>query len=363
MFKRLQYWLVVGVKYLMTGRTRMSEEDVERKLNEIKRIARITLHNLFKGRRETYCPKLGNSTFIDQFGNVFTCCYSRPIAFGNLYQKSMDDIWQQSFRLKLFRWLSRHKGLYCALSCDLLSEEEKSTPPVSAPDESHPTVVRVLHGELCNIACTMCWQNHRDRHVISNDVLKERIDWSRVQDIELQGGEVLAMKQGKEFFVWLTQEMGKKADLITNGMLLNEEWARNLVLGANWVQVSVNAASKQIHEQVNCGSRFEKVIGNIERMAQLKQELHADMKLIYKFTMVPENVHEVADAIAVAAELGCDKIAFGFDAETVPAYLAENPELKTDLRKAIQAEILTGRPLEVETIRLERLGLVDVRRL
>ena len=282
--RKLRYWFVVGVKSFMTGRTSMSEEDVDRKLREIKQILGATLRNLLLDHQRTFCPQLWDTAFVDQYGNVFNCCFSRPMTLGNLQDSSLAEIWQQSRRLRVFRWLSRHRALYCSLNCSLISEDNKLGPTTRLPDPQHPTTVRILHGELCNLACIMCWQDHRDRQTISNCLLMEQVDWPLVEHIELQGGEVLAMKPAKEFFVWLTQEMGKKVDLITNGILVNDLWARNLVLGANWVAVSVNAASKEVHEQVNRGSRFEKVVTNIRRMTRLKQELGAELKIVFKFT-------------------------------------------------------------------------------
>jgi MoaA/NifB/PqqE/SkfB family radical SAM enzyme len=189
-------------------------------------------------------------------------------------------------------------------------------------------------------------------------VLQNQIDWSQVNDIELQGGEVLAMKQAKEFFLWLTQEQHKKANLISNGTLINDEWARHLVLGSDWVAVSVNAATQAVHEQINFKSKFPRVMENIRRMVQYKRELGAPITIIYKFSIVAGNLHEIADAIPVAAELGCDKITFGYDVTTVPAYLEAHPELKAELQQKLQVYLAANLPIEIETMRLEFLGLL-----
>jgi len=355
---KLQYWLVSGVKYLMTGRKGISEKDAKRKFNRVIWILRAVTRNVFVERKGTYCPKLWDSAFVDQFGNVFNCCHSRPGSSGNLYKTSMTDIWRKSPRLKLFRWLSRHKALYCALDCILLTDAEKNGTPRKQPDFQHPSNVWILHGELCNIACPMCWQNHTDKRMISNEVLQKNIDWSHVNAIELQGGEVMAMKQAKEFFLWLTQEQQKKANLISNGTLINDEWARNLVLGSDWVAISVNAATQELHEKINYKSRFPRVMENIRRMVQYKRELGAPITIIYKYSIVADNLHEIADAIPVAAELGCDKITYGYDVTKVPAYLDAHPELKAELQQKLQIQLAANLPIEIETMRLKFLGLL-----
>jgi MoaA/NifB/PqqE/SkfB family radical SAM enzyme len=355
--KKLRYWFVVTVKRLMLGRSGMSEEDSQRKYERIKAITRATLRNVFIDRKGTYCPKLWNEAFIDQYGNVFNCCYSRPTVIGNLHQSDLNKIWAGSRRLKLARWLARHKALYCALNCDIVTETEKNwegrpTPPI------HPDTIRVLHGELCNVACTMCWQNHTDRHVISNDLLKERVNWAEVDSVELQGGEVLAMNQAKEFFLWVTRENHKKASLVTNGTLINKVWARNLVLGSEWIQVSVNAATQEVHERVNVRSKFSRVTGNIRNLVRLKQELGSPVKIIYKYTIIEDNLHEIAAAIPAAAELGCDKIVYGFD-PSVPGYIHQNPELRADLRRQLREQLAQHHPIEIDCYRLQYLKLLE----
>jgi MoaA/NifB/PqqE/SkfB family radical SAM enzyme len=354
---RIQYWLAYGVRYLLTGRKGLTEKEFQRKAAYAKWVARALLRNIFIERKNTYCPKLWDSVYIDQFGAVFTCCHSQPMAFGNLYKTNLRTIWQKNLWLRVFRWLARHKALYCALGCTLLSQAEKDNVPHKSPALPHPTVARICHGELCNLACVMCWQNHKDKRMISNAVLQQGLDWEHVTDIELFGGEILAMKEAKAFFTWVTQEQGKKANLITNGVLINDEWARNLVLGSDWVAISVNAATQAVHEKINVGSRFPRVLDNIRRLVRFKRELNSPITIIYKFTITVDNVHEIAAAIPVAAELGVDKITYGYE-ETVPAYLRAHPDLKVDLQRQLEAQLAAGLPIEIERVRLEYLGVL-----
>lgn len=355
--ENLKYWLIIGIKRLVLGNSSLNRVETERKFEQAKAIIRAIVRNVLIDRKGTYCPKLWNEAYIDMNGNVYNCCYSRPTVIGNLHQNELSNIWRKSPRLKLARWLSRHKALYCSLNCDLISQAEKNKPRKQAKS-SYPNTIRITHGELCNIACTMCWQNHTNRHVISNDLLKERVDWDSVKEIELQGGEVLAMKQAKEFYLWVTKEKQKKASLITNGLLINDEWAQNLVQGAEWIMVSVNAASEKVHEMVNVRSKHSRVIDNIQRLVRLKQETGSSVKIIYKYTIIKDNIHEIADAIPVAAELGCDKIAYGYDVD-VPEYIRQNPELRDHLRQQLRSQIAMNHPIEIDRLRLKYLDLLE----
>ena len=125
--------------------------------------------NLLIYQRKTHCHRLWSSVFIDQNGDVYTCCMSEPEVIGNIYKHDLCDIWTKSIRLKIFRFMSLHKCLYCSLRCSMLTREEKESS--SHPVIEYPNNVWILYGETCNLSCSMCWQNHRSKITLDNNVL------------------------------------------------------------------------------------------------------------------------------------------------------------------------------------------------
>jgi len=224
----------------------------------------------------------------------------------------------------------------------------------------YPRRLWVLHGQFCNLACIMCPQDHKSKRGLDNDILKKNIDWREVEEIDLQGGEILAMKSAREMYLWLTKELNKKVNLITNGILISDEWADHLVRGSNWIQVSLNAATKETHEIVNKNSNFERVVDNLKKLIELKRRYGLAIEIIYKFTIVNENVHEIGSAIEFANSLGCDTIAFGYNAVTIPSLLEENRELKEKIRNEVSRLIESSLKIKIGMKRLEQLGLVEV---
>jgi len=314
--------------------------------------------NVAVARRSTYCPLLYESVFIANTGDVYTCCGCKPGRLGNINRRSLTRIWNDGLRLRLYRFLSRNRSLPCFFDCNVLSISQKAAPaPAAAPRPRYPQTVWLLYGEICNVSCIMCPQDHRSPEMLENDVLKRHIDWSRVAEIEMQGGEILAMQGARELYLWLTGECGRKVNLITNGVLIDETWATHLVRGSDWIQVSVNAATKATHEMVNRKSSFEKVIRGIEKMVAAKARLGLATRIIYKFTVVPENVAEIAGAIALADRLGCDEIHFGYDRGVIQ-HLADRQELRERVAREIGALLAAGPRVSVESYRLEYLGLV-----
>jgi pyruvate-formate lyase-activating enzyme len=310
-------------------------------------------------RRKTYCHLLWDSVYIDDYGHVFPCCHVRPGMIGDIYQSDLHDIWTKSLSLKFFRLMSSCGCLYCASGCDLLTANEKLTPITTSSMPGYPRRIWIMYGETCNLNCVMCRQNHRSRVRIDERILQKNIDWSKVDEIELQGGEILSMKGAKELYVWLTQQMHKKVNVITNGMLINDEWAENFVKGAKWILISVNAAKSKTHESINRGSSFEKVIDNIKKMIVLNRNLGTNVNIAFKYTIVPENISEIADAIVLADSIGCDMITFGYD-RCVPIFLAKNSEIAQDVRHSLRSLLEPGNAkIQIDTNVLLYLRLLD----
>lgn len=308
--------------------------------------------------RPTYCHLLWENVFISPNGDTFGCCSWKPGKFGNINDDSLAHIWSDSPRLKIYRILSLHNCLNCFLDCHILSKAEKLRPPPRSIDTRHPKKVWLLYGETCNLNCIMCPQEHRSMETLDNEVIQKNIDWDQVEEIEMQGGEILAMENAKTLYLWLTTELNKKVNLITNGLLINDEWAYHLVNGSSWIQISINAATKRTHELVNKNSDFDKVISNVNKLIKLKHLHCFTVNIIYKFTVITENVHEIADAILAAEEFGFDEIHFGHDAIVID-YLAKNHELRKKLRTQILQCTKSNYKVTIERNRLEHLGLLD----
>jgi sulfatase maturation enzyme AslB (radical SAM superfamily) len=216
----------------------------------------------------------------------------------------------------------------------------------------------LLFGEFCNISCIMCEQNHRSKTILDDAVLKRNIDWEHIEEVEFQGGELLAIRSAREFYRWVTADRKIKGNLITNGMLINDEWAGYLVAGARWIAVSVNAASMETHQKINRNSNFERVIDNIKRLVSAKRASGSAVTIAYKFTIVPENMREIADAIGTAEAAGCDAIVYGYSGRAAHALRGDAPLRETIRRDLAEAKRAHGTIL-VDDTRLRPLGLVQ----
>lgn len=306
-----------------------------------------------KGDRSTYCHVLWSSVFIDSKGDVFACCHSKPGMYGNIHKESLKNIIDTSDELRRFKRASLDGSLACSKQCSFPAWDNCTI------HEKYPHKLWLTYGTFCNQRCIMCYQSWKPKRSLDNEILKKNIDWAKIRDIELQGGEILAMEGAKRLYLWLTQKLNKKIDLLTNGMLIDDAWARHLVLGSNWIAVSVNAATKATHELVNRGSNYGRVIGNIEKLICLKKRYNSKISIGYRFTIVKENICEIAQTIGLADKLGCDVVSFGYD-ESVAPFLDQNEKLRQKIKDQIALVMSNDLDIEVDVLnRLPRLGLLN----
>lgn len=308
--------------------------------------------------RTKYCYSLWDLLFINGEGNVYPCGHMKTGPVGNIYKEDLSNIWNNSIKLKLLRKLTLAGRLPCIKSCNILYEEgiNSTPPPKNLP--LNPEHLKIQLGTSCNLRCIMCRQNHRSGHSLSESILKKRINWKPVKKIIFQGGEILFMKDAKNIYTWLTEKMGKKVDLITNGTLIDKIWSERLVNGSNWIMISVNAATAETHELINRGSSFKKVIDSIQALIKIKKMRNSPCQIIYRFTIVPENIYEIPAGIQLADSLGCDAINFGYDKQTVPDFLHLNKTSAIDIKAKIARLVRQNKlHLDIEKERLQCLGL------
>lgn len=305
-----------------------------RKASKLLKICFNVLLSYCGRRKSTYCPFLWEFATIDRYGKVFSCCRFAPWPLGNIYKNTLTEIWAKSWKLKIARWLSSRGALHCFARCfirSLCDQKESARRCKGRP--AHPKNIMLVCGEFCNHKCLMCNTDRDSKVCLDIEYAKKNIDWPKIEETTLTGGEVLAIDSAKELFLWLTREMNKKVDILSNGSLINPEWAERLARGGGCVTVSVNAASGETYKRV-CQGEFLRTVENLKRLAELKRKLNSPSLIRFKFTVIPENAHEIAQAILLANELGCDEVIFGF-ATGGREFLAREEGLRRQLKTRI----------------------------
>jgi glycosyltransferase involved in cell wall biosynthesis/MoaA/NifB/PqqE/SkfB family radical SAM enzyme len=106
-----------------------------------------------------------------------------------------------------------------------------------------------------------------------------------------------------------------KLNLKTNGTfprLGAEEWAKRIVPVTSDVKISWNGATKKTHESIMLGSRWDVVLENARTFIAVRDAYAAAggnrCRVTFQLTFLESNVHELADMVRLAIELGVDRV-------------------------------------------------------
>jgi pyruvate-formate lyase-activating enzyme len=221
-----------------------------------------------------------------------------------------------------------------------------------------PTVLEIESSTLCNIhpPCVMCYPKIFDtRHYkgeMEAGVFQKLIARLReFRTISLHGvGEPLL---GKSLFAILDSIDTDRTfvQFNSNGLLLTEEVSRKLIQKKlKLIDFSIDAATAETYRKIR-RSDFSRVVGNIRRLAELKNELgfrHPVIKM--NMTLMNENLPEVVAFIELAKSLHAEIVHLTL-LNPYPEYRVENGDFVFNYR---EQRIDTGSAFFRETV--ERAG-------
>lgn len=311
-----------------------------------------------------FCPHLWDTITIGHKGDVYNCCLIQPTKLGNIYTDKLHDTINGPEIIRL-RCESLQGKLPCYKDCNLIDKtplhemDERYNNPVCKYSDLHTLYVNF--GLKCNISCIMCRQRKRyitDKTVLNADVLMRNIDIEPFSDIYLQGGEPLYIDECLKYMNHLAH-CRKKYSLLTNGLLIEKEMAAKLAEEAKLVSISLNAATKTTHERVNRGSLWERVLENIQYLKYYREKSASDLLINGRMTLTVGALKEIPQFIANYCKFGFDTINFGYDRETVPPYLEQNPKFASELSRKIISAMAKTDVSKIDTLRLVQLGLLD----
>ena len=127
----------------------------------------------------------------------------------------------------------------------------------------------------CNLRCSHCYQeSYTDETDFSLEELKEIADrifstmakWNKKGDISITGGEPFIKKELFPLLSYLdNSDEISRLDVLCNGILITNEIAENLkkIRKLNNIQVSLDGATPEIHDQIRGPGTFEKALKGI----------------------------------------------------------------------------------------------------
>lgn len=127
-------------------------------------------------------------------------------------------------------------------------------------------------------------------------------------------GEPLVYKHFDEI-INLCHEFQLKLNLTTNGTFPikgAQAWAEQIVPVGSDVKISWNGATKQIQEAIMLGTRWEKVLNNLQTFICVRDQYAKEQghycTVTLQLTFLEKNIHELADIVKLGIDYGVDRI-------------------------------------------------------
>jgi len=266
------------------------------------------------------------------YGEVFSCCPAWiKGGIGNIKDNTIEEIWNspknQFIREKMLKgeWIDICKPI-CpiineylvtgeSINLDSISEYHYITPELESEIkagktilESMPTFFNFSNSGICNLDCIMCcWRTMKE------DDISVQKAYSNVLPLLRNAREVILSGGGDPFVRPDIRKMllefdrvrypQLKINLLTNGLLLPKFWDRIKHLNFGYINVSIDAATKETYEKIRSRGKWEKLLFSLSVIKDNKEKF--DFVTI-NMTVMKENYKE----IPLFVELGQD---FGFN--------------------------------------------------
>ncbi len=170
----------------------------------------------------------------------------------------------------------------------------------------------------CNINCVHCprvySEDFKSGHGVGDISLEtvKKLDpvLDRVSCVTATGfGEPLLNPETLAIVRYLKSK-GPAVSMISNGTTVTEEVARELVdIGIDEMWFSLDSPDPKTYRQIRVGAELEDVLGNIRRLAQLRDASpNRKPRLAFEIVVMKKNFHQLPELSDLAHEIGIDEI-------------------------------------------------------
>lgn len=173
--------------------------------------------------------------------------------------------------------------------------------------ESKPMVLGVALTHRCNIRCKMCryWSDPWDiPEVIKNEIIQL---FPYLKNVYWQGGEPFFSEYFSELFEKASEFPRLSQTIVTNGILINEAWAKKLVKANVNIIWSIDSPDKNNFEKIRLGAKYKQLIECINIVNKCKKEeairnksISKSFKIIMQSTIMKDNYQEIEGLVEFA---------------------------------------------------------------
>lgn len=189
--------------------------------------------------------------------------------------------------------------------------------------ESKPQILNLIVSNQCNLNCIMCYSSRKSGgKTLDNSVLKKIYELSPyLIRIIWQGGEIFCVDHLKEIFSEMAVYHQITHEIITNGLLLDEEWLRILLNLNLSFGISIDSAEEKTYEYIRRGARFDLLKNRLKLLSDIEKGSGKRMEKIIYAVVMRSNYQKLDSLVDLAEEYAFQKIIF-----SPVLFMQDNPE-------------------------------------
>lgn len=274
------------------------------------------------------CNQMIKKVDVDIDGYFIMCCggYIDVVA-GNIKTKnSIKSIWDSYVARVLKLSIVNNTYVFCTNNCDsyysnkkkLIEDDYDSLGDYTNDGGIVPQKACIGIDMSCNLRCPSCRSNYYNVDKKRKEQLYRMADkitneWlPNAQEVVIAGqGEVFYSDVYKKL---LSSKMDNDITIVlkSNGLLFNEKNFN--IVKRNYkkikLHVSIDAATKEVYEDVRRGSRWEILCRNMEYASELRRKDELEEFAIF-FVVQQRNINDMRKFVELGKKWNCDRVYFG----------------------------------------------------
>lgn len=222
---------------------------------------------------------------------------------------------------------------------------------------------------FCNLQCRMCIQFNEGYTVAGPHMGFEAFEQvAHTVFPFLDGwqpsfsGEPL-MSRDFDKMVALAERYGVKAQIFTNGTLLDERMIEMLVPNLAALTISFDGASRETYESIRRGASYDQVRSNIAKLVTAVRQRPRETQptLALNCVLMERTIRELPDVVRMASDLGLDMVTGNHVFPVTPEMKQESLAHHVNVASASITEALIVAQLRNITLRIESLDHITAR--
>jgi len=268
---------------------------------------------IYKGK---FCRVPFEILQIDEDGDVMLCgCQLHmPYVVGNIYQDSLETIWNSERAQQVRQAVLDEDFTYCNWACSALPILPNR--PIQLPTVTlFPKMIKIDLDRSCNLKCPSCREQiiiekhsaRIDKQIELYEQIKQyalKNPTTNITILPLTSGEIFASHSGLQFLKSLIDYPFKniRLEISTNGTLINRnrDLIKNIQHLIQKFAISIDAATPETYKKVRGGDWDELLLG-LEFMQEVSPQF-----LNFNYCIQKNNFHEIEQFAQFADYFGAN---------------------------------------------------------